>query len=112
MSREQVLRLKIRLEVHRHELRLGIDHQLQYVRRAEPEPDTLDQAASGYEKESSIRRGNKEQQLLEMVESALGRIRDGSFGLCLSCGNDIAEKRLEAVPWTRYCIQCQEHFEH
>jgi DnaK suppressor protein len=50
-------------------------------------------------------------QLLQAVESALGRIRDGSFGQCLSCGNEIGGARLEAVPWTPYCIQCQEDFE-
>ena len=58
-----------------------------------------------------LQRTNKDQQLLQMVESAIGRIRDGSFGLCLSCGNEICEARLEAVPWTPYCIQCKEAFE-
>ena len=43
-----------------------------------------------------------------MVQSAMGRIRDGSFGQCLSCGKEIDAKRLHAVPWTRYSIQCQE----
>ena len=46
-----------------------------------------------------------------MVESALDRIRQGSFGQCISCGEDINTKRLEAVPWTRYCIACQEKLE-
>ncbi|MGA7769618.1 MAG: TraR/DksA family transcriptional regulator [Candidatus Sulfotelmatobacter sp.] len=46
-----------------------------------------------------------------MVEEALRRVHDGSFGQCLSCGNEINPKRLEAVPWTRYCIACQEKIE-
>ena len=46
-----------------------------------------------------------------MVESALARIREGSFGECINCGNEINAKRLEAVPWTRYCIACQEKIE-
>jgi Prokaryotic dksA/traR C4-type zinc finger len=50
-------------------------------------------------------------QLLRAVEAALGRIREGNFGQCLSCGNEIGGARLEAVPWTPYCIQCQEDFE-
>lgn len=111
MDRRQIQRFKMRLDVRQHELRLTIEHQLQYARRAEPEPDTMDQATSGYEKESLLQRSNQEQQLLRAVESALGRIRDGSFGQCVSCHNEIDRKRLEAVPWTQYCIQCQEDFE-
>ncbi|MGZ4868693.1 MAG: TraR/DksA family transcriptional regulator, partial [Candidatus Angelobacter sp.] len=52
-----------------------------------------------------------DRQLLAMVETALQRIRDGAFGECVSCGNEINAKRLEAVPWTRYCIACQEKVE-
>jgi DnaK suppressor protein len=111
MDRRQIQRFKTRLEVHYQELRLTIEHQLQYARRAEREPDAMDQATSGYEKESSLHKSNRELALLRMVESALSRIRDGSFGQCVSCHNEIDKKRLEAVPWTQYCIQCQEDFE-
>jgi len=111
MDKRQIQQLKTRLEIRKHELCLTIEHQLQYARRAEPEPDTIDQATSGYEKESLLQRSNKEQQLLQAVESALGRIRDGRFGQCVTCRNEIDPKRLQAVPWTPYCIQCQEDFE-
>ena len=47
-----------------------------------------------------------------MVETALQRIREGEFGECTNCGNEINAKRLEAVPWTRYCIECQEKREN
>ena len=50
-------------------------------------------------------------QLLQMVDGALARIREGSFGECISCGKEINAKRLEAVPWTRHCIECQEKLE-
>ena len=46
--------------------------------------------------------------LLLLVEAALGRISNGSFGECLHCGQDISANRLTAVPWSRYCITCQE----
>jgi DnaK suppressor protein len=111
MDRPQIQRFKTHLEVRQHELRLSIEHQLQYARVAEPEPDTVDQATSGYERESVLLRSNQDKRLLEMVESALSRIQDGSFGPCIGCKNEIDEKRLQAVPWTRYCIQCQEDFE-
>jgi DnaK suppressor protein len=35
-------------------------------------------------------------------------VEDGSFGVCVACENEINQKRLEAVPWTRHCISCQE----
>ena len=111
MNRQQIQRFKMLLQVRHHELRLNIEHQLQYARKTEPEPDVLDQATNGYEIESVLQRSNEEQQLLEMVESALRRIQDGSFGHCQHCGKEIGGKRLVAVPWTRHCIQCQEDFE-
>jgi DnaK suppressor protein len=111
MDRRQIQRFKTRLEIRQHELHVSIEHQLKNVRMVEPEPDALDQANSRLEKESLLQRGKEEQQLLRAVESALGRIRDGSFGQCSSCGNEIDGTRLEAVPWTPYCIQCQEDFE-
>jgi DnaK suppressor protein len=45
------------------------------------------------------------------VISALQKIDDGSFGSCERCGEDIAEKRLEALPFARYCIDCQRVIE-
>lgn len=50
-------------------------------------------------------------RLLKMVSEALERIESGSYGQCASCEGEINSKRLEAVPWTRYCLQCQERME-
>ena len=111
MNAQHMRRLKTRLEIRQHELRLSIEHHLQYARRAEPEPDTVDQAASGFEKESLLHRSNQEQQLLRAIDSALSRIREGSYGKCLSCGKEIDGRRLAAIPWTPYCIQCEEDSE-
>lgn len=112
MDGQRMRQFKMLLEVRQHELRLSIEHHLQYARRTvEPEPDTVDQAASGYEKGSLLQRSNQEQQLLRAIDSALGRIQDGTYGKCLSCGKQIDGKRLAAVPWTPYCIQCEESFE-
>jgi len=62
-------------------------------------------------KEFLFHQSNNDRQLLQMVEGALSRIREGSFGECISCGKEINAKRLEAVPWTRHCIECQEKAE-
>lgn len=71
---------------------------------------TLRQATSQYEKQSSLQRSNREEGLLRVV-ATLDRIRYGSFEQCLSCGKEIDQKRLQAVPWTRYCIHCQKDLE-
>jgi DnaK suppressor protein len=73
--------------------------------------DIADRAASSYTKEFLFSQSNNDRQLLSMVEGALERIRQGSFGECISCGKEINSKRLEAVPWTRHCIECQEKLE-
>jgi len=45
------------------------------------------------------------------IHSALARIREGTYGNCLGCGNEISLRRLEVVPWTQFCIACQKEFE-
>lgn len=64
MDKRQIQRFKTRLELHRQELRLSIEHQRQYARKTEAEADVLDRATSAYEKESVLQRSNEEQQLL------------------------------------------------
>ena len=44
---------------------------------------------------------------LELVDAALARLDDGTFGACRRCGKTIAVGRLEALPWAAYCIECQ-----
>jgi DnaK suppressor protein len=73
--------------------------------------DVADRAASSYNKEFLFSQSNNDRQLLLMVDGALARLREGTFGECVSCGKEINAKRLEAVPWTRHCIECQEKAE-
>lgn len=70
--------------------------------------DVADRAADSYTKEFLFSQSNTDRVLLDMVDRALKRIRDGTFGACVSCGSDINPRRLEAVPWALYCIDCQE----
>jgi len=62
-------------------------------------------------KEFLFSQSNTERQILQMVDNALNRIREGTFGECIACGEEINPRRLEAVPWTRHCIACQEKLE-
>jgi DnaK suppressor protein len=69
--------------------------------------DLGDQANTAYTREFFFELGNGDRRLLRDVVSALQRIDDGNFGTCERCGEAIAEKRLEALPFARYCIECQ-----
>src|SRR6202049_5271925 len=74
----------------------------------EKSPDALDEVQYATERELAIRNLDRESHLLRNVRATLRRIEEGSFGVCLHCEEDISPKRLAAVPWTPYCIQCQE----
>jgi DnaK suppressor protein len=69
--------------------------------------DLGDQANTAYTREFFFELGNGDRRLLREVVAALAKIDDGSFGSCERCGEPIAEKRLDAVPFARYCITCQ-----
>jgi DnaK suppressor protein len=74
----------------------------------EKSPDALDEVQHAAERELAIRNLDRESNLLRNVRAALRRIEDCSYGVCLHCEEDISPKRLAAVPWTAFCIQCQE----
>jgi DnaK suppressor protein len=74
----------------------------------EKSADALDEVQHASERELAIRNLDRESNLLRNVRSALRRIEDGSFGTCLHCEEEISPKRLAAVPWAPFCIQCQE----
>lgn len=71
-------------------------------------PDALDEVQLAGERELAIRNLDRESSLLRNVKAALMRMNDGSYGTCMHCEEEIKPKRLEAVPWTPYCIRCQE----
>lgn len=78
---------------------------------AEDTLDVADQAVLSYQKEMIFSQGTEGHNQLSLVRLALERLGEGSFGECLHCGQAIGEKRLEALPWTPYCIECQEKVE-
>ncbi len=113
MDKKKLEAFKKRLEERQESLRKTVSRTEEDGRIADQETaqDIADRAASSYTKEFLFSQSNNDRQLLQMVESALTRIREGGFGECVNCGNEINPKRLEAVPWTRNCISCQEKLE-
>jgi len=74
----------------------------------EPAQDLADKASNSYTKEFLFKKSNDDRFILHLIEEALQRMQDGEYGICVACGGDMQRKRLEAVPWARHCIGCQE----
>ena len=110
MDKKKLDSFRKKLEERQQALRKAVSRTEEDGRIADQEAaqDIADRAANSYTKEFLFSQSNNDRVLLNMVETALQRIREGTFGECVSCGSDINLKRLEAVPWTRYCIACQE----
>jgi DnaK suppressor protein len=70
--------------------------------------DIADKAANSYTKEFLFHQSDESRRLLQLVNEALERIKEGNYGQCLACEEEVQQKRLEAVPWARHCIECQE----
>ena len=67
-----------------------------------------DQAQISHDEFVSLRINSLDYDLLRLVEEALDRLKAGDYGVCLGCERQIPAKRLEALPWARYCVACQE----
>ena len=70
--------------------------------------DSGDQSIGSVAKESLFQQTSQRRRLVRMIEAALRRIAEGTFGICVACGHDIPRKRLEALTWTDCCLRCQE----
>ncbi len=64
-------------------------------------------ASQVFEQQRDLALRDRAEQHLELVDAALTRLDDGTFGTCLNCGRPIAPARLEALPWAAHCIECQ-----
>ena len=70
--------------------------------------DIADKATNSYTKEFLFKKSNDDRFILSLIQEALERMEAGGFGVCVECGGEMQQKRLEAVPWARHCIGCQE----
>ena len=106
MDRTEVERYRSMLEAKKIELSADLRRR-EYL-TIEKAADALDEVQFAGERELAISNLDRESKLLQSVLSALDRIADGSYGLCLHCAASISPKRLGAVPWAECCIRCQE----
>jgi DnaK suppressor protein len=70
--------------------------------------DMADRATSAYTKEFAYSLSEADRKVLLLIDESLGRLDGGTYGICIHCGGVVQEKRLEAVPWARHCLDCQE----
>ena len=106
MNQTELNKYKAMLEAKQAELSAGLRNREDIA--IEKTPDAIDEVQLAGERELAIRNLDRESNLLRNVKGALVRVNDGSYGICMHCEEDIKTKRLDAVPWTKYCIKCQE----
>lgn len=96
---------EVALGLYEHDLRAG---QQSSDDGAE---DLIDQANNSYNREFLLLLSGNEREILRQIEGALVRLDDGSFGACENCKTEIGDERLNALPWARFCVECQDLFE-
>ena len=109
MRKDRLAQFKKRLLEKQRQLSEEVGRTALYGKDQEDDSikDLGDQANTAYTREFFFELGNGDRRLLRDVVSALQRIEDGSYGSCERCGEAIADKRLEALPFARHCITCQ-----
>ena len=110
MDKKRLEYYKKKLLNRRDELVRTITRTEEEGRQADDDPtvDLADKAANSYTKEFLFGQTNTDRAILNMIDEALKRIRKEEYGTCANCQEEMQQKRLEAVPWAKHCISCQE----
>lgn len=109
MTKARLKEFRKTLEVKRSELAWEVHDRGGII--IEKSPDVVDDLQSARERELAISILGVHRTFFRGVEAALQRMDEGTFGICLCCGQEIAAQRLRAIPWTLVCIHCQEALE-
>ena len=111
---------KKRLEYYKKKLQTRREELVKTIARTEEEGrladddqtvDLADKAANSYTKEFLFGQTNTDRKILNMIDEALKRIKKDEYGVCANCQEEMQQKRLDAVPWAKNCISCQEKIE-
>jgi DnaK suppressor protein len=113
MDKKRLRQYEARLIEYRDALLGMVERTEDYGREADRDvsQDPADKASNSYTKELLFSQSTSERNTLKLIEEALDRITEKSFGDCINCGEEILQKRLDAIPWTPHCIRCQEMLE-
>jgi DnaK suppressor protein len=109
MDRKSIERFKKMLQSRHRELRKSLTQtQRESLTQHDYGKDEGDRANTSLAREIDLGQKSRDRALLSAIDSALKRIAEDRFGQCINCEQEINAKRLEAIPWVRYCITCQE----
>ena len=113
LAKRSIERFRQQLEQQRKEILDLYEHDLEVGKGTfdGDADDIVDRANNAYNREFMLSLSGSERDRLREIEAALERLDDGSYGTCKPCGASIPQVRLKAVPWARYCIDCQERVE-
>lgn len=110
MEHKKIRLLKDKLLQKKHEILEAYSKNKAYGMEADGQgaQDIADKASNSYAKEFLFSLSNTERETLQLVDEALLRIGEKNFGYCASCEGEMEKKRLEAIPWAKHCLACQE----
>jgi DnaK suppressor protein len=110
MDQKKMKLLKDRLVQKKKEILEAYNKNKTYGKQADEDgaQDIADKASNSYTKEFLFSLSNSERDILQLVDDALTRIGGQRYGVCLVCEDEVEKKRLEAIPWAKHCISCQE----
>jgi DnaK suppressor protein len=111
MDKKQMEKYRKKLTEKRKEIVDEFQKNVNYRRESTADDgtqDIADKATMAYNKEFLFSLTDAERDMLQLIDEALGRIGNKEFGICSSCENEIKVTRLDAVPWAKYCLNCQE----
>jgi DnaK suppressor protein len=105
--------MKKQLQAKRKEVMEGVSRarEMGSVETESGAPDIADRATSAFQREFSFSLSENEGKMLRMIDEAIARLENGRFGICIHCEQPIEKQRLQAVPWARYCLACQELYD-
>jgi DnaK suppressor protein len=113
LAQQRLKQLREALVAKRRQLETEVGRSAIYEKGLDEDAtkDLGDQANTAYTREFQFELGNGDRRLLREVMTALQKLDEGGFGECERCGEPIGEKRLDALPFARYCIECQRRLE-
>jgi len=110
MNRKDLETFRTLLQSKRGDLlaRVRAARSTEHEGNEEDAPDLGYRALTTMSRDLSYQLSTGEREILKAIDEALRRIEDGRYGNCTNCGKKIKVPRLQAVPWARHCIDCQE----
>lgn len=109
MAANKYMKVKNKLESMRAELASELRQRSGIA--VEQTADPMDQILSIIDREYRLAFLQRSAERYRAIQSALRRIEEGEYGICMECDEPISPKRLEAIPWAVYCVKCQEQLE-